>query len=99
MEFVDVAKEECRHIDLSHYFENTIIGLCARFIMYDKKYEPPSTDKIMEIADLDEKYKQIDSYAQEKAKKWLESYIKEINVINGIAPKIISNRGYAYKRD
>ncbi|CAJ0847069.1 4502_t:CDS:2 [Entrophospora sp. SA101] len=32
------------------------------------------------------------------AKKWLKSYIKEINVINGIAPKIISNRGYAYKR-
>ncbi|CAJ0830588.1 11628_t:CDS:2 [Entrophospora sp. SA101] len=33
-----------------------------------------------------------------EAKKWLKSYIKEINVINGIAPKIISNRGYAYKR-
>ncbi|CAG8668390.1 3877_t:CDS:1, partial [Dentiscutata heterogama] len=79
------------------YFENTINGLYARFIMYDKKYEPPSTDKIMKITDSDEKYKQIDTYAQNKAKKWLESYIKEINVIDGIASKIISNRKYAYK--
>src|SRR6266487_3141678 len=65
--------------------------------MYDKRYEPPSTDKIMKITDSDEKYKQIDTYAQNKAKKWLESYIKEINVIDGIASKIISNRRYAYK--
>ncbi|CAG8473088.1 4936_t:CDS:1 [Acaulospora morrowiae] len=95
MEFVDIVKEEGRHIDLSHYFENVITALCARFIIYDKKYEPPSTDKIMKIMNLDEKYKQIDSYAQEKAKKWLESFIKEIN---GIDFKIISNHGYAYKR-
>ncbi|CAG8836596.1 18593_t:CDS:1, partial [Racocetra persica] len=66
--------------------------------MYDKRYEPPSTNKIMQISDLDEKYKQIDIYAQNKAKKWLESYIKEINVKNGINSKKISNRGYAYKR-
>ncbi|RHZ45605.1 hypothetical protein Glove_668g26 [Diversispora epigaea] len=98
MEFVDVAKELNRRLDLPHYFENTIKGLCARFIMYDKRYEPVSSNKIMQLKNLDEKYKQIDSYAQEKAKKWLESYIREINVINGIAPNIISNRGYAYKR-
>ncbi|CAG8723773.1 6131_t:CDS:1 [Acaulospora morrowiae] len=98
MKFADVAKELNRKLDLSHYFENTINGLCARFIMYDKKYEPLFTDKIMKITDSDEKYKQVDTYAQNKAKKWLESYIKEINVINKITPKIISNRGYAYKR-
>ena len=49
----------------------------------------------MKITDSDEKYKQVDTYAQNKAKKWLESYIKEIN---GIDSKMISNRGYAYKR-
>ncbi|CAJ0824409.1 5349_t:CDS:1 [Entrophospora sp. SA101] len=95
MEFVDVVKELNKELDLSHYFENTITALCARFIMYDKRYEPPPTDEIMQISDLDEKYKQIDIYTQNKAKKWLESYIKEIN---GIDSKIISNRGYAYKR-
>ncbi|RIB28851.1 hypothetical protein C2G38_2028181 [Gigaspora rosea] len=52
----------------------------------------------MKISDSDEKYKQVDTYAQNKAKKWLESYIKEINMINGNTPKIISNHGYAYKR-
>ncbi|RHZ58879.1 hypothetical protein Glove_367g9 [Diversispora epigaea] len=66
--------------------------------MYDKKYEPLPSDKIMKITNLDEKYKQIDTYAQEMAKKWLESYIKEINVVDGIDSKIISNRRYAYKR-
>ncbi|RHZ47832.1 hypothetical protein Glove_566g69 [Diversispora epigaea] len=98
MEFVDVAKELGKSIDLSHYFENTIIGLCARFIMYDKKYEPLLSDKIMQLTDLDEKYKQIDSYAQEKVKKWLESFIKEINVVSGVTPQMMVARGYAYKR-
>src|SRR6185312_14690022 len=49
MKFVDVAKDLGRNIDLYHYFENTITGLCARFIMYDKKYEPLPSDKIMQL--------------------------------------------------
>ncbi|RIB12706.1 hypothetical protein C2G38_2199925 [Gigaspora rosea] len=36
--------------------------------MYDKCYEPASLDKIMQIEDPDKKYKQIDDYAQKKAK-------------------------------
>ncbi|CAG8770545.1 7682_t:CDS:1, partial [Dentiscutata heterogama] len=68
MEFVDIAKELNRKLDLSYYFENTINRLCARFIIYDKKYEPLFNDKIMKITDSDEKYKQIDTYAQNKAK-------------------------------
>ena len=68
MEFVDVAKELGKELDLYHYYEKTIIGLCARFIMYDKKYEPALSDKIMQIEDLNEKYKQIDDYAQKKTK-------------------------------
>ncbi|RGB25018.1 hypothetical protein C1646_675921 [Rhizophagus diaphanus] len=68
MEFADVAKELGKELDLYHYFKKTIIGLCARFIMYDKKYEPEPSSRIMRIKDLDEKYKQIDDYAQNKAK-------------------------------
>ncbi|PKY33086.1 DNA/RNA polymerase [Rhizophagus irregularis] len=41
MEFVDVAKELGKELDLYHYYEKTIIGLCARFIMYDKRHERP----------------------------------------------------------
>jgi len=63
MEFVDVAKELGKELDLYHYFEKTIISLCARFIMYDKKYKLALSDKIMQIKNLDEKYKQIDDYA------------------------------------
>ncbi|CAG8778615.1 18103_t:CDS:1, partial [Rhizophagus irregularis] len=46
MEFADVAKELGKELDLYHYFEKIIIGLCARFIMYDKKYEPEPSSRI-----------------------------------------------------
>ena len=98
MEFTDVAKELGKKLDLYHYFEKTIIGLCARFIMYDKRYEPALSDKIMEIKDPDEKYKQIDDYAQKKAKSWLEDFVKENIIVNGVTSKMMVSRGRAYKR-
>src|SRR6266516_1198241 len=98
MEFIDIAKELGRSIDLSHYFKNTITSLCARFIMYDEKYEPVSSDKIMQLEDPDEKYKQINEYAQKRAKKWVELYIKKINVVNGIIFEMMWARGVAYQR-
>src|SRR6266511_4860 len=60
IEFVNVAKELGKELDLYHYYEKTIISLCARFIIYDKKYKLALSDKIMQIKNLDEKYKQID---------------------------------------
>ncbi|CAG8687715.1 15606_t:CDS:1, partial [Funneliformis mosseae] len=74
MEFADVAKELEKKLDLYHYFKKTIISLRARFIMYNKKYEPEPSSRIMRIEDLDEKYKQIDDYAQNKAKSWFEGF-------------------------
>ncbi|CAI2186950.1 12455_t:CDS:1, partial [Funneliformis geosporum] len=93
MEFVDVAKELGKELDLYHYFEKTIIGLCARFIMYDKKYEPTLSNKIMQIKDPDEKYKQIDDYAQKKVKSWLEGFVKENIIVNGVTSKMMGSRG------
>ncbi|RIB03757.1 hypothetical protein C2G38_2049014 [Gigaspora rosea] len=98
MEFADIAKELKKELDLYHYYEKTIIGLCARFIMYDKKYEPALLDKIMQIEDPDEKYKQIDDYAQKKAKLWLERFVKESIIINGITSKMMESRGRVYQR-
>ncbi|GES85330.1 DNA polymerase family B-domain-containing protein [Rhizophagus clarus] len=98
MEFADVAKELGKELDLYHYFEKTIIGLCARFIMYDKKYEPEPSSQIMRIEDPDEKYKQIDDYAQNKAKSWLEEFVKENIIVNGVTSKMMESRGIAYKR-
>nr|CAG8613043.1 4073_t:CDS:1 [Entrophospora candida] len=95
MEFVDVAKELEKELDYLYYLRDDIIGLCARFIMYDDRYQPPSSDKIMELEDSDKKYKEIDIYSQNKAKKWLEEYVNELN---GVTPKMISSCGPAYKR-
>ncbi|CAG8723963.1 1981_t:CDS:1, partial [Funneliformis mosseae] len=74
MEFADVAKELGKELDLYHYFEKTIIGLCAQFIIYNKKYKPEPSSQIMRIEDPDKKYKQIDDYAQNKAKSWLKGF-------------------------
>ena len=54
----------------------------------------PTSDKIQQLKDSDEKYKQIDEYSQKKAKKWLEEYV---DGLSGISPKMMLNRGYAYK--
>src|SRR6266496_4610114 len=98
MEFVDVAKELDKELDLYHYYEKTIIGLCARFIMYDKKYKPTPISRIMQIKDPDEKYMQIDNYAQKQAKSWLEGFVKENIIINGVTFKMMISRRKAYKR-
>src|SRR6266496_3782986 len=98
MEFVDVAKELGKELDLYHYYEKTIIGLCARFIMYEKKYEPTPTSGIMQIKDPNEKYMQIDNYAQKQAKSWLEGFVKENIIVNGVTFKMMISRRDAYKR-
>ena len=97
MEFTDVVKELSKELDSYYYFEKTIISLCARFIMYDKKYKLALSDKIMQIKDLDEKYKQINDYAQKKAKSWLEGFVKENIIVNGVTFKMMISRRDAYK--
>ena len=94
MEFVDIAQEMKREIDLAYYLEK-VSGLCTRFIMYDKRYEPDPSSDIMKESDDEKKYKLIDNYTQKKAKDWLSIYVKEI--IGG-SSKIMGARGDPYKR-
>ncbi|RIB21397.1 DNA polymerase family B-domain-containing protein [Gigaspora rosea] len=78
MEFPDIAKELNTEIDISHYLEQTV-GLYTRFINDDKRYQPSSSYKIMQLKDSDKKEKQIDAYSQKEAKRWLTKYIKALN--------------------
>ncbi|RIB08439.1 hypothetical protein C2G38_2211662 [Gigaspora rosea] len=64
---------------LTSYRVGTMVGMCARFINEDIRYQPPPSDKIMQLKDSDEKEKQIDAYSQKEAKKWLTKYIKALN--------------------
>ncbi|PKK56492.1 DNA/RNA polymerase [Rhizophagus irregularis] len=50
--------------------------MCARFINEDDSFQPPPSDKIMQIKDSDKREKEIDDYSQKKAKNWLKRYIK-----------------------
>ena len=67
MEFVDVAKELGKELDLYHYFEKLLLASVSDLLCIIRSTSQLS-DKIMQIEDLDEKYKQIDDYAQKKAK-------------------------------
>src|ERR1044071_3321559 len=66
--------------------------------MYNKRYKPALSDKIMQIKDPDEKYKQIDDYTQKKAKSWLEDFVKENIIVNGVTFKMMVSCEKAYKR-
>ncbi|GBB97420.1 hypothetical protein RclHR1_29900003 [Rhizophagus clarus] len=77
MEFVNIAKEQNMEIDIGYYLEQTV-GMCARFINEDDMFQPPPSDKIMQIKDTDEREKRIDDYSQRKAKNWLNKYIKTL---------------------
>ena len=67
MEFVEVVQDLGKEIDLSYYLRDDLVGLCARFVMCDKKYEPLSDSEIMKIKDADKKYKAIDDYTYKLA--------------------------------
>src|SRR6266496_4125733 len=69
MEFLDIAKELNIEIDIGHYLEKTV-GLCARFINDDERYQLPPSHNIMQIKDSDERKKRVDAYSQNEAKKW-----------------------------
>ncbi|CAG8730762.1 uncharacterized protein OCT59_000623 [Rhizophagus irregularis] len=77
MEYADIAKEKNMEIDINYYL-GTTVGMCARFINEDDRYQPPASHKIMQLKDSDEKEKQTDKYSQDEAIKWLKKYIKDL---------------------
>jgi hypothetical protein len=77
MEYADITKEQNMEIDINYYL-GTTTAMCARFINEDDMYQPPPSDRIMQIKDSDQREKQIDAYSQKEAKKSLEKYIKSL---------------------
>ncbi|CAI2200564.1 9770_t:CDS:2, partial [Funneliformis geosporum] len=69
-----------------------------RMEFVDVAKELALSNKIMQIKDPDEKYKQIDDYAQKKVKSWLEGFVKENIIVNGVTSKMMGSRGIVYKR-
>ena len=72
MEFPDIAKELNIEIDIDHYLKKTV-GLCARFINDNERYQPPPSHNIIQIKDSDERKKQVDVYFQNEAKNGLKN--------------------------
>src|SRR5436305_10165375 len=78
MEYANIAKEQNMKIDINYYL-GTTVGMCARFINKDDRYQLLPKDKIMQIKDSDKKEKKIDDYSQRKAKTGLKKYIKNLH--------------------
>lgn len=86
MEYVHVAKKKNSKINVSYYLKNYVVGLCARFINYEKRFE---------LQDSFADDKQKDEHAQKKAKKHLSDLIKSlVKQDNSVTQK----RGRAYKK-
>src|SRR6266540_177939 len=75
MKYLKIAKKFNMKIDISYYLKQTV-GMYICLINEDDKYQLFSSDKIMQIKDLDKRKKEIDNYFQKKVKNWLKKYIK-----------------------
>ena len=71
MEFANIAKEFNMEIDIRYYLEQTV-EMCACFINEDDMFQPPPSDKIMQIKDSDKREKKINDHSQRMAKNWLK---------------------------
>ncbi len=87
MEYAGVAKAQSLPIDVATYVKSYVIGLCARFINFERQYQPPAAGRLSE--------KQRDAHAQKAAKKALELFVRRLNDQD---PVVMRRRGYAYRR-
>lgn len=86
MEYVDYAKKRNFRINVHYYLQSYVIGLCARFINYEARFEKP--DKTADA-------KAQDEYSQKEAKKYLLNFIRSLNNTDR---KSGLKRGTAYRR-
>jgi len=74
MEYVPVAKKRGLRINVAYYLEHYVVGLCARFINYDSRFDlPPQYSG--EVVDP----KKADEYSQRQAKKHLCGVIRGLS--------------------
>lgn len=84
MEYATVAEALNYEVDIAYYLSNYIVGLCARFINGDSRYDQPVTD----IDDADEK-------SQKLAKKALEHFIL---TTSGVDSTLMRKKGVALRK-
>ena len=72
MEYADIIKEFNIEININYYLEK-MIRMCVYFINENDRYQLLPSYKIMQLKDLNEKEKQINTYFQNEAKKWLKN--------------------------
>lgn len=89
MEYADVAQALNIPIDVGQYLKSYVVGLCARFINYAERFQPPPLQRIQ----MNEKA--LDIKSQQAAKSYLEVFL---GTLQNADPETMRKRGYAYKR-
>jgi DNA polymerase elongation subunit (family B) len=69
MEYVKVVTTLNLQPDIEEYIRSYVVGLCARFINYDKRFQP-------EDETIKSDYKKFDRYVQARAKTYIMNQIK-----------------------
>lgn len=87
MEYVHVAEKHRMRVNVPYYLIHYVVGLCARFINYDDRFQPPYAESMPS--------KEVDKYAQLRAKGYLTKFVKSLNSGAGGNPQALT---HAYKR-
>ena len=89
MEYEHVARKKNLRINVAYYLAHYVVGLCARFINYDDRFQMQTPG----ARSVDPK--ELDKHAQKEAKKFLTKFVNSLNTSNR---SVSQKRGYAYKR-
>lgn len=82
MEYLHVVKKLGLPIDIEYYLKQEVVGMCARFIMYQKKFmcneelKAEADGKLDSVSDAT--LKQFDAEAQKRAKKYLVDFVGKL---------------------
>jgi DNA polymerase elongation subunit (family B) len=87
MEYVHVAEKRRMRVNVPYYLIHYVVGLCARFINYDDRFQPPGASYMDSKA--------IDKFAQARAKTYLTRFVRSLSAED---VDIARSRGAAYKR-
>ncbi|CAJ0758665.1 20349_t:CDS:2, partial [Entrophospora sp. SA101] len=70
------------------------VEILERFVLNDlsKEVRAPSSDKITQIRDSDEKYKKLILMLKTRTRSVSSHILKEINVINGFTPQMMDRK-------
>jgi len=87
MEYLHVASKKNLQINVEYYLIHYVVGLCARFINYEERFQPPGAAGLA--------YKEVDQKSQAAAVKYLTNLVKSFS--RGPNAETLAAQGRRYR--